>query len=863
MEDASSFTTPLVLERFNRVYPELVNAVVEAGAMGASSMAALPPDHDVIRLSSVIPAWVRRCVTADEAGMAVAQKVFQRLYERDSDLHRDVHVSILEGLRETCRRLPRELVSWLAYSDGVRARDRDATVALLRPHALLNLTAFDELLTKNTDSGRHAAATDFAAFVVQRCVIDEPLVTPAELYMTLDLLAKLGRRSSPPVIPAAAPAGGLLALVTTARSVLSSSQRERSSAGGSAGSTGGQADGSAPVRSFASLVDTSPAAAAAAGNDDPSRTRQDVATLLDDWARVYAAGSGARAVPEHVISTHVSQAASALDSDVAKERFFRLGTELVCASATADLASRDGGAASPTGQSPYVSIDAFSKLVVLLTRVFASGGGTAAGARGVSALHILLSAVVRLVVRAHHQATADNSLDLRPHFRLFSNILDELTPEDGYDGYGTDGKERDSGANLATGPGVEVVSTASFQVLAIVAGALEASNPLRVPAFAYGWLELLSHRGLLPRILNAKLQKGWPLFERLLVQLLTFLAPHLQATGGTELPPPVRVLYRGALRVFLVLLHDFPEFLCAYHFALVDVMTPRCIQLRNLVLSAYPRNMRLPDPFASDLKVDTLPEMSSLPLVLSNVTAAMAAIPVANDFSLHNALDEVLAGRAPVSRLDLSHRLLSPAALSQANGTSGRGGGSGVENGVSAGGQSRWNISAIHSVVLYTGRHFLSERRANRASVSIGSGPHTDVLRTLVCELDSEGRYHALNGMVNQLRYPNSHTHYFSCMLLFLFSDVREDVVKEQLTRVLVERLIANRPHPWGLLITFVELIKNPQYAFWRHGFVTCAPEIQRLFRSVANSCCGSPPTGVGGGAAGAGMAARGMRLAG
>ena len=35
-----------------------------------------------------------------------------------------------------------------------------------------------------------------------------------------------------------------------------------------------------------------------------------------------------------------------------------------------------------------------------------------------------------------------------------------------------------------------------------------------------------------------------------------------------------------------------------------------------------------------------------------------------------------------------------------------------------------------------------------------------------------------------------------------------QDIVQEQITRVLLERLIVNRPHPWGLLITFVELIK-------------------------------------------------------
>lgn len=30
---------------------------------------------------------------------------------------------------------------------------------------------------------------------------------------------------------------------------------------------------------------------------------------------------------------------------------------------------------------------------------------------------------------------------------------------------------------------------------------------------------------------------------------------------------------------------------------------------------------------------------------------------------------------------------------------------------------------------------------------------------------------------------------------------------------MLLERLIVNRPHPWGLLITFIELIKNPRCA--------------------------------------------------
>lgn len=91
-----------------------------------------------------------------------------------------------------------------------------------------------------------------------------------------------------------------------------------------------------------------------------------------------------------------------------------------------------------------------------------------------------------------------------------------------------------------------------------------------------------------------------------------------------------------------------------------------------------------------------------------------------------------------------------------------------------------------------------------------------------------------MSAIANQLRYPNSHTHYFSCVLLYLFAESKKEIVKEQITRVLLERLIVNRPHPWGLLITFIELIKNPRYSFWSHSFTRCATDIERLFESVS-----------------------------
>ena len=40
--------------------------------------------------------------------------------------------------------------------------------------------------------------------------------------------------------------------------------------------------------------------------------------------------------------------------------------------------------------------------------------------------------------------------------------------------------------------------------------------------------------------------------------------------------------------------------------------------MRNLILSAFPRNMRLPDPFTPNLKVDMLPKISIAPRMVTN-----------------------------------------------------------------------------------------------------------------------------------------------------------------------------------------------------------------------------------------------------
>lgn len=61
-----------------------------------------------------------------------------------------------------------------------------------------------------------------------------------------------------------------------------------------------------------------------------------------------------------------------------------------------------------------------------------------------------------------------------------------------------------------------------------------------------------------------------------------------------------------------------------------------------------------------------------------------------------------------------------------------------------------------------------------------------DIFHYLAINLDAVGRYILFNSIANQLRYPNNHTHYFSCVLLFLFAEASQEIIQEQVTRYVI-----------------------------------------------------------------------------
>jgi hypothetical protein len=83
-----------------------------------------------------------------------------------------------------------------------------------------------------------------------------------------------------------------------------------------------------------------------------------------------------------------------------------------------------------------------------------------------------------------------------------------------------------------------------LQVLTAFANAFHALQPLKIPAFSFAWLELVSHRSFMPKLLTVNGQKGWPYVQRLLVDLLQFLEPFLR---NAELGGPVCAFFSSVI----------------------------------------------------------------------------------------------------------------------------------------------------------------------------------------------------------------------------------------------------------------------------------------------------------------------------
>ncbi|CAH0762465.1 unnamed protein product [Bemisia tabaci] len=762
-----------VSDEVGPVYDKLVSdidAYVSAviSSQGAMSSCQVSNMHNVLEALMIV-----RRSREPVSAIQLIQKCVEGLLDNlapipnDQELairYRELHLRVLKTLQDQ-RAFGPQWTSKYVTKCLMECREEfkynlEAIDVLVRSH-LVNIPQYDLHVAQSMDNGLNYVAVAFAMQLVQLYLVDDRnngFISDQDLVNTIEVLIRIAAHSRQPP-------EGLTTLIEILRSNHDQSLLpERLHAGPTSHIHSGILQ--VQARDF----------------EDPPDLYEKTEFLLREWVSIINSPNN-KEPPSKAFSMFVHQmnVQGILKTDDLITRFFRLSTSMVVELSYRLLSEQTVTTSGQIRLKIYHTLDAYVKLIAMLVK---HSGDTQNTQTKINLLNKVLGIIAGVLLQDHESHHSD--FQQLPYHRIFIMLFLELNSAD------------------------PVLEAFNFQILTAFCHTLHILRPAKSPGFAYSWLELISHRVFIGRLLQiTPQQKGWGLYAQLLMDLFKFLAPFLR---NAELAKPVTFMYKGTLRVLLILLHDFPEFLCDYHYGFCDVVPPNCIQMRNLILSAFPRNMRLPDPFTPNLKVDMLQEIAHAPRVSPNFASMIQPLTFKKD------LDSYLKARAPVTFLS---ELRSNLQVSN-------------EPGV------RYNISLLNALVLYVGTQAISFIRGKGLSPNmstIAHSAHMDIFQNLAVDLDTEGRYLFLNAIANQLRYPNSHTHYFSCTLLYLFHEANTEAIQEQITRVLLERLIVNRPHPWGLLITFIEMIKNPTYKFWNHEFVHCAPEIEKLFESVARSC--------------------------
>ena len=411
----------------------------------------------------------------------------------------------------------------------------------------------------------------------------------------------------------------------------------------------------------------------------------------------------------------------------------------------------------------YVTVDALATLISIFISIHPETSMSRS-----TFLDATLS-LVSLMIH-HHQAQRGEHMNQRVYFRLLSMLLHQvLTISEDF----TDEERR--------------------QMLLRFAERFNGLGPLRLPGFVYAWLALLQHRAFLPAILSMPNNEGWTPFVNLLCQLLDCLGEQLKTVNVSNV---TKELYRATWKLLVVVQHDFPEFMSANHVRLAGSIPPHCTQLLNTILAAHP------------------PQRADEDGVTSGSTEE--AVSVLRDTGILGLVDQAVSnGPSEDVVAQIAHAMTQSSARDTGYG----------HTHVSV------NTRVVGAVVMYIGNRAAekAQQAGNQVNVT-GGEPEVSTLSLLVHEVPPAVRYYLLTSVLNQLRAPSAHTDFFSQSLLYIFgrdmNDPEESELRQDITRVVLERLGGFWPHPWGLMATILELLKNEKYTFFELPFIKADPEV-------------------------------------
>jgi len=441
----------------------------------------------------------------------------------------------------------------------------------------------------------------------------------------------------------------------------------------------------------------------------------------------------------------------------------------------------------------YSAVDSLAKLMSMLIR----GREREVESRGAVQLGRpeYLQSILALtgLVLNHHHVHRGDMFNQKVFFRLISTLLCEINILDN-----------------------EWADQEQEQILIKFAKFFLQIRPTYFPGFLFGWLSLVAHRNFMPQLLRLPDHAGWGLYASIVESLMSYAGEFFKPL---HLDLLAKEVYQGVLKFVVVLQHDFPEFVAANHSKFCANIPSHCVQLHNLILEAKPNPfLKTPDPLQPGLKIDRIGDIRESPDNMNDFEAPL------RKSDLFEVLEQALqSGPSEDAVAHIAHAVQRRKDRETGPGF--------VPINV--------DRKLLESIVVYTGMHAIAKAAQTGSATFVQASPDAALLSMLVHELNPEARYYFLSSIIDQLRFPNSHTHYFTQALLEVFgtdlNDQEESNIRGQIVRILLERMIGQWPQPWGIIVMIQELVKNERYMFYELPFIKSLPDVSlsQMFNCV------------------------------
>lgn len=348
----------------------------------------------------------------------------------------------------------------------------------------------------------------------------------------------------------------------------------------------------------------------------------------------------------------------------------------------------------------------------------------------------------------------------KPFFRIIFNLVNQLSR-----------KEKQFVENK------EKFSLVLVQTLHIL-------QPVKYPRFSFAWMQLVSSPYLIKNLLkdsNPEIQTNYTI---LLIDLMNFYKDIF--TVNMLEREEMRRFFIGTLRILLVLIHDFPDFLSDQSFLILEEIPSHFKQFRNIILSAYPKNLKVQNPFVK-IEKDHSEEFKRLPYLCQKIEARI------NSHNLHSVLINYIKKADPHQDNENINTILERFYIK------------GYQN------VTKINVPLLESFVVYV-PYFLyfniypnSNLPAFKQYLEHSSSLFINILLTK----DYKLRDKVIKAFMNNLRYPNHITFYFIELIIIIFMNIDKNNLLEQIFQNLLSRLINEKPHPWGILSLLFRILSQ------------------------------------------------------